>query len=28
MLGRSPEDEGLQHWTTALEAGTISRNIK
>ena len=26
VLGRSPEDEGLQYWTTALETGAISRN--
>lgn len=26
VLGRSPESEGLQYWTAALETGAISRN--
>jgi len=26
VLGRSPADEGLQYWTTALDTGVISRN--
>lgn len=26
VLGRSPENEGLAYWTTALDTGSISRN--